>query len=66
MCSSDLHEWDIAAGAALVNAAGGLTRQLDHNSVTFNNRDCLLPNFLAVGPGLEKEVEAYLGQALTA
>jgi myo-inositol-1(or 4)-monophosphatase len=60
------HEWDIAAGVALVNAAGGLTRQLDGNSVMFNSRNCLLPNFLAIAPSLEKEVETYLGQALPA
>jgi myo-inositol-1(or 4)-monophosphatase len=36
------HEWDIAAGVALVEAAGGFVECLDKSAPTFNNR---LPRF---------------------
>ncbi len=32
------HEWDVAAGAALIAAAGGIVRTLDGNAPTFNRR----------------------------
>lgn len=60
------HEWDIAGGVALVAAAGGVTSQLDGSPVTFNSRDCLLPNHLASGPWLAKEIGMYLEQSLPA
>ena len=56
------HEWDIAAGVALVKAGGGFARRLDSTVLTFNNRPCLLPNLLAGGPCLGGELSSYLEQ----
>lgn len=54
------HEWDVAAGVALVNAAGGHFRQFDNAPVRFNTRNCLLPNLLASGPYLAEELSSYI------
>lgn len=43
------HEWDVAAGAALVRAAGGVLLHADGSEPAFNQRDPKLPDFLA-GP----------------
>lgn len=43
------HEWDVAAGAALVRAAGGVLLHADGSEPAFNRADPKLPNFLA-GP----------------
>lgn len=56
------HEWDVAAGVALVAAAGGVVQQLHHTSVSFNNRSCLLPNLLASGPCLAAALLACVEQ----
>jgi len=43
-------EWDVAAGDALVTAAGGCVLGMDGQPLVYNNRDTLLsPNFLAIG-----------------
>lgn len=43
-------EWDVAAGDALVTAAGGAVWGLDGQPIAYNARDTLLsPHFLAVG-----------------
>ncbi len=54
------HEWDVAAGVALINAAGGFVRRLDRALLTFNNWPCLLPNLLAGGPLLADELSSLL------
>ena len=59
---SPKNEWDVAAGVALVNAAGGITRRLDNNSLTLNNRNCLLPNLVASGARMAGELAAFLEQ----
>ncbi len=41
------HEWDVAAGAALVVAAGGVVRTLDGNVPRFNRRVPLFPGLAA-------------------
>jgi myo-inositol-1(or 4)-monophosphatase len=46
------NEWDVAAGAALVRAAGGVVTLLDGTDRTFNQADPLMPDFLAVGRGM--------------
>jgi 3'(2'), 5'-bisphosphate nucleotidase len=50
---SPCSEWDVAAGDALVTAAGGAVWGLDCRPLRYNSRDTLLsPNFIAVGdPG---------------
>lgn len=59
---SPKHEWDVAAGVALVNAAGGFAHKLDNSFLRFNSRVCLLPNLLAGGPSLAGELSSYLHQ----
>ena len=41
------HEWDVAAGAALVTAAGGTLLHADGTKPAWNRPDPKLPNFLA-------------------
>ena len=54
------HEWDIAAGVALVLAAGGGARSLTNSPLTFNNRSALLPGLVAGGPHLIDPLSAFL------
>jgi myo-inositol-1(or 4)-monophosphatase len=46
------NEWDVAAGAALVEAAGGWTLKLDHSPLRCNQKDPLISGLLAGGPFL--------------
>ena len=46
------HEWDVAAGVALVNAAGGWARNLDGEPPRFNQPHPWLSGLIAAGPGL--------------
>ncbi len=55
------NEWDIAAGTALVEAAGGVVRHPDNTPPGFNRRSTLLPGLLACGPYLREEVSALVG-----
>jgi myo-inositol-1(or 4)-monophosphatase len=54
------HEWDVAAGTALVQAAGGVVRNLDGSPVSFNRADPLLPGLIAAGPNLYPEISRLL------
>jgi myo-inositol-1(or 4)-monophosphatase len=45
-------EWDVAAGVALVQAAGGEAYLPDWELPTFNRRPPKLPGLIAAGPGL--------------
>jgi myo-inositol-1(or 4)-monophosphatase len=54
------HEWDVAAGAALVQAAGGIVRTLNWEPPTFNNRKPWLSGFIAIPPGLEQPLRRWL------
>lgn len=56
------HEWDVAAGAALVAAAGGVCFGPEGKSLRFNEADPLLPGFVAVAPGIEAPVRALLAE----
>lgn len=47
------HEWDVAAGAALVQSAGGFVSTLDCTPLRCNNRNPRLSGLLAGGPFLE-------------
>lgn len=58
------HEWDIAAGVALVRAGGGFARRFDETSLMFNSRACLLPNLLAGGPYLAQQLCSFVQQGL--
>ena len=54
------HEWDVAAGTALVQAAGGVVKNLDGSPVTFNCRKPWLPGLIATGPRLYPEISRLL------
>jgi myo-inositol-1(or 4)-monophosphatase len=61
------NEWDVAAGAALVQSAGGFVSTLDNTVLTANNRNPLLSGLLAGGPylkaALRSAVEPHIHHA---
>jgi myo-inositol-1(or 4)-monophosphatase len=54
------HEWDIAAGIALVKAAGGRVGRADDAPLRFNREDSLIPGLVACAPGLCDEVRQLI------
>lgn len=54
------HEWDVAAGVALVEAAGGIAVTLSQSPPTFNTASALLPGLIASGMGLHDELASFL------
>jgi myo-inositol-1(or 4)-monophosphatase len=54
------HEWDIAAGAALVESGGGFVRSLASSPLSFNNQHVLLPGLIACGPNLRQPLLSLL------
>jgi myo-inositol-1(or 4)-monophosphatase len=54
------NEWDVVAGAALVQSAGGFVSTLEKTQLTANRRDPLLSGLLASGPFLKDELLALL------
>jgi len=54
------NEWDIAGGAALLAASRGWAALIDGSTPTWNNRDTLVPGFIATTPSLRDEVSALL------
>jgi myo-inositol-1(or 4)-monophosphatase len=54
------HEWDVAAGVALVQAAGGWARSITDSSLTFNNRSPRLPGLVASGQKLARQLISLL------
>ena len=60
------NEWDVAAGSALVLAAGGFVRRLEGEPPTFNNADPLMTGLIAGGPNLRTEIDALLDAAVNA
>ena len=57
---SPKNEWDVAAGVALVEAAGGHVQFLPSARPTFNNKDTLLSGLFACGPHLKDEITTLL------
>lgn len=57
------HEWDVAAGAALVESAGGSVVTLDNTPLHCNNRNPLLSGLVASGPGLKDDLLRLIRQA---
>lgn len=55
-------EWDVAAGVALVEAAGGFVAGLDGAPVTFNHKVPLLPGLIAGGAQLRQEIFSMLSR----
>lgn len=60
------HEWDVAAGAALVESAGGFVGTLDLGSLRCNRRSPLLSGLLACGPRLREPLLEMLNEHLPA
>lgn len=60
------HEWDVAAGVALVESAGGFVCTLDGGPLRCNNRNPLLKGLVACGPLLQDELLSRLGLQPTA
>jgi myo-inositol-1(or 4)-monophosphatase len=55
------NEWDIAAGVALIRAAGGESRTLQWERPRFNRKSTLLNGLVACGPNLLPKIGAMLG-----
>jgi len=54
------HEWDVAAGVALVEAAGGFVHDLRSAPVKFNSASALLSGLVAGGPKLRAPIASTL------
>lgn len=54
------NEWDVVAGAALVQSAGGFVSTLEKTALTANRRDPLLSGLIACGPFLKDELLALV------
>jgi myo-inositol-1(or 4)-monophosphatase len=54
------NEWDVAAGAALVNAAGGAVYALDGREPRFNRENILFEGIVAVPRGIVAELGEFL------
>ena len=57
---SPKHEWDVAAGVALVNAAGGFACSLDNSPIAFNRRNPILAGLVAGNSFLRDELFSML------
>jgi len=58
------HEWDVAAGAALVLSAGGFVQTLENTDLKCNQKNPLLSGLIACGPYLQTELLALLSDHL--
>jgi myo-inositol-1(or 4)-monophosphatase len=57
---SPKNEWDVAAGVALVEAAGGYVKFLPNSQPRFNKKNTLLPGLFACGPFLKDQITSLL------
>lgn len=57
---SPKNEWDVAAGVALVEAAGGCVQFLPNSQPRFNKKNTLLPGLFACGPFLKDQITSLL------
>jgi len=60
------NEWDVVAGAALVDSAGGYVRTLDGARLQGNRKNPLLSGLLACGPNLSESLLAAVSSHLPA
>ena len=60
------NEWDVAAGIALVQSAGGFAVTLENQSLKCNGKATLLSGLLAGGPGMKDELLALVADHLPA
>lgn len=61
---SPKHEWDVAAGVALVQSAGGRVACIRDGRLQFNQAKTLLPGLVASGSGLWDSVSRTVEHAL--
>jgi myo-inositol-1(or 4)-monophosphatase len=54
------HEWDVAAGAALVLSSGGVVRTLENTALRCNQKNALLSGLVACRPELSEDLLKYL------
>ncbi len=54
------NEWDVAAGALLVEAAGGTVTDMDGQPMRFNRRDTLIDGVIAAGPQTHAAIRELL------
>jgi myo-inositol-1(or 4)-monophosphatase len=59
---SPKHEWDVAAGVALVNSAGGICGAVADANLRFNRREPSLPGLAATAPGIWSEALRLIGE----
>jgi myo-inositol-1(or 4)-monophosphatase len=59
---SPRHEWDVAAGVALVNSGGGCVATAQSTQLQFNRETTLLPGLVASGSGLWSQVVQLINQ----
>ncbi len=52
------HEWDVAAGAALIESGGGFVRTLENQPLRCNQRSPLISGLIAGGTGLQEQLLA--------
>lgn len=52
------HEWDVAAGTALIESAGGFVRTLENQPLLCNQRSPLISGLVAGGTGLQEQLLA--------
>jgi myo-inositol-1(or 4)-monophosphatase len=58
------HEWDVAAGAALVLSAGGFVHTLENTDLKCNREKPLISGLIACGPHLQTGLMALLNDHL--
>ena len=63
---SPKHEWDVAAGVALVIAAGGIVRSTEHEELRFNRDTLLFPGLAASCKTLWPEVAQLIARTTMA
>lgn len=54
------NEWDVAAGALLVEAAGGIVTDGDGHPMQFNQRDTLIDGVIAAGPSTHAAIRELM------
>jgi myo-inositol-1(or 4)-monophosphatase len=62
---SPKHEWDVAAGVALVTAAGGVVRRTDGTELRFNRDTVLFPGLAASSKNLWPKVAHWMARTST-
>jgi len=58
------NEWDVAAGAALVQSAGGFVSTLENSPLRCNNKSPLISGLLACGSGLRDDLFTLVSEHL--